>query len=159
MTPAIRAFLPPDLVLARFALATGIPLSELAGPSTTRDITWQRHTAMWAVRHLSSASLAQIGALLQRDAKSVENGINRVADRLGHEADYRDMMQALLDAITQPEVVQPAFEVGVSLPRLMAAGVLSDPAISDADAIQAVTTLLRAATLPTASVPAPPKGF
>lgn len=139
-------FLPPDLVLARFSAATGIPVAELSGPATTRAITWQRHVAMWILRQLTSASLSQIGAILGRDPKSVENGIGRVADRLATDSEAPGMMQQLVRAIVEADQAPaqpPEIAPSVSMVRQMAAAVLTDPFIANDDAIQAAITLLR----------------
>lgn len=149
-----RAFLPPEVVLTRFAAETGIPMAELVGPASTRDIMWQRSCAMYALRHLTSATMAQIGAMFERDRKVAEIGVDRVAQRLADEPDYRAMMQRLLAAIAPVAPTEPVTQPGVSLERLMAAAVLRDPLICAEDAIPAAITLLR----PEGGT-ATPKGF
>lgn len=145
MMPSIPAFLPADLVLSRFVAKTGTPMADLIGRDQTRDISRRRQEAMWCLRQLTSASLVQIGGMLGgRDAGTVDNGVGRVAKYAEAEPHYARMLADLRDAISNAPPDAKAEHLG--LLRAMAAGILADHRLSNADACEAVLKLLRGDT-------------
>ncbi len=136
-----QKFLAPDLVLRRFAVQTGAPIADLQGTAQTRYISRLRHEAAWLLRHLTVASMAQIGELLGgRSPATIDEGIDRVTMRAADEPDYRQRLADLRKAI----IAAPARDGG-SVRVAAAMGVLADQTLSDADARQAALILLRSA--------------
>lgn len=132
-------FLMPELVLRRFALQTGVPIAELESAAQTRNISRLRHEAAWLLRHLTVASMAQIGDLLGgRSHATIDEGIDRVTLRAINEPAYRERLDDLQKAI----ISAPASDGG-SVRVTAAMGVLADRMLSDADARQAALILLR----------------
>jgi chromosomal replication initiator protein len=83
-------------VLMRTAQLSGASLNDLRSDRRARSIAYPRFAAMWAVRHLTSYSLPQIGrALGGRDHTTIMHGI-RQADRL---RESNPAFRALTDAL------------------------------------------------------------
>lgn len=136
-----RTFMPAEQVIDRFATLTGTPLVDLRGPAQTKEISRRRQECMWLLRHLTTASLAQIGMLLGgRDATTVDAGLDRVSLRALNEPDYRQALSDLRKAVVVPVSVAA---VGIDPMKLaMAIGLLADPLLGDADARQGALIVL-----------------
>ena len=134
---ALPVFLPPDLVLARFVEATGAPMAELKSTAQTREISRLRQECMWLLRQATTATMAQIGAMLGgRNKMTVDEGVDRVALRAAQEPDYRARLNRLLGVVRGAPAVSPTVSVTAAL------GVLHDASLSDADARAAAAVLL-----------------
>lgn len=134
-----QKFLAPDMVLRRFAVQTGVPIAELRSAAQTRYISRLRQEAAWLLRHLTVASMAQIGELLGgRSPATIDEGIDRVTTRVADDPEYRQRLADLRKMI----VAAPVSDVG-SVRVTAAMGVLADRTLSDADARQAALILLR----------------
>lgn len=136
-----RVFLAPEVILDRFAEISGAPIVELAGRACTREISRLRQEAIWLMRRLSTSSLAHIGRLLGgRNMATIDEALDTVALRAArdqHYAEYLTRLEARVVAVPKP--------AGTTDPRTLAAmvrGVLSDGALSDADARRAALQLL-----------------
>lgn len=132
-----RVFLPAEVVLARFSDITGAPLVELAGQARTREISRLRQEAIWVMRRLSTASLAQIGRLLGgRNMATIDEALDIVAVRSAREEHYREYLVRIETRITASETDRTA-----TLEERLRA-VLDDPGLTDTDARRAALALL-----------------
>lgn len=134
-----QQFMAPDMVLRHFSAQTGVPIAELQSAAQTRYISRLRQEAAWLLRHLTVASMAQIGELLGgRSPATIDEGIDRVTMRAADEPYYRQRLAYLRTVI----IAAPASDAG-SIRVTAAMGVLADRTLSDADARQAALILLR----------------
>lgn len=141
MTPSLRVFLPPDLVLERFIHRTGTPLELLVGRDQTREISRRRQELMWLLRQLTTASARQIGLMLgERTSATVDEAVDRISMRAANEPPYRNALADLREAIARP--VQEHRSERLDLLRAMALGILIDPGLSHADACEGALNLL-----------------
>ncbi len=139
---SLPAFLPPDLVIERFISRTGTSLVLLAGRDQTRDISRCRQELMWLLRQLTTASTRQIGAMLgERTSATVDEAVDRISMRAASDPDYRRALSDLHVAVAQPQPEHRSDRL--DLLRAMAAGLLCDHRLSDADACEGVLNLLR----------------
>jgi hypothetical protein len=100
----------PDVVLSAYCQMRGIGREVLIGQGKAPAMVWPRHEAVWLLRHLTGLSLAQLGEVFgQRDPTTMMNSVNRVADRIAEDSDYRVAMLQLLEAVASYET---AGEVG-----------------------------------------------
>lgn len=138
-----RVFLPVGQVIERFVTQSGTPMEELRGPAQTKEISRRRQELMWLLRHLTTSTMAQIGAQVGgRTAATVDEGIDRISMRALNDATYRQFLADLRDAIAMPvaEAAAPRADVR----RIMAVGLLADVNLSDADARKGALMVLRA---------------
>jgi hypothetical protein len=80
------------------AVAAGfdVPVAALRGPRRDRDVVRPRHIAMYLMRELTGASLAEIGAELGgRDHSTVLHGHRRIATALQHDTRLRAQVEAV----------------------------------------------------------------
>ena len=142
---APAAFLPPAAVLDCYCALIPVPAQELRSQVQTHPITRLRHEAMWMVRNLSSATIAEIGRLFGgRHQSSVSEALDAVADRIAADEAYRLRMRHL-----RGEVVLWLGSAGgvPSANRIAAAiGVLADTSLSAQDRCTTALTLLRSAS-------------
>ena len=69
----------------RAAIATGVPVADLRGPSQTRHICWTRFAIMEAMRDRGMSTPA-IGRLFDRDHTTVLNGLRKAEELRGNPA-------------------------------------------------------------------------
>jgi hypothetical protein len=85
----------PEAVLRAVARCWGVAAADLAGKRRDRETVVPRQVAMFLMRDLTGASLAEIGALLGgRDHSTVLHGCERVAGQLGHDEALRRLVEA-----------------------------------------------------------------
>jgi len=77
----------------RAAIATGIPVSELVGPSRTRHICWTRFAIMEAMRERGMSTPA-IGRLFRRHHTSIVSGL-RQAEKLRGNPAFENIRSAI----------------------------------------------------------------
>lgn len=136
-------FLAPEVVLGRFIQETGAPIDEICGCQTTREITRLRHEAMWLLRMLTSAGLAQIGEMFGRSSATVDEAIDKITRRATTDDDYRRRLASLRETIVQgarQRIDDPAGSEWIGI--VAAAHVLGDETLSDTEARHAARVLL-----------------
>jgi chromosomal replication initiator protein len=72
----------PDEIIDETAHHFGLERAEVVGPSRRAPIVLGRHVAMFAIRERTTASLCDIGRLMNRDHKSVLHGVRKVRELL-----------------------------------------------------------------------------
>lgn len=145
-----RHHLRPERVIEGFANHCRMDVALLRNNGDkSRALSTTRRQLMWLLRDLTPASLESIGALLGgRDGSTVWEGIQNVADRMVTDDEFRSQMRAAREACilwaTDPLAPRPNIGDGRSIfARVIAAqGVLSDAALSDADARHAARSIL-----------------
>ncbi len=138
-----QCYHPPIDVLEAYCRITGIAAHEICGPTRTRPITQRRHEAMYLLRYLTSQSMAGIGLLLGgRDLATVHAGIANVADAMTTNAMVADRIRHIARMIRQRLEGTGPVQTPSAITRAAVVGVLSDAAISDADARIAALQLL-----------------
>lgn len=139
--------LSPDLVVARYAAITRTPPDFLTGRDRTREISRRRDELLWLLRHITPASFNDIAIMFGRDASTVNEAVARVSDRIAEDAGCRTRIRDLRDQILQAHpVAGQTSPVTGDVAVIAALGVLTDAALSDADARIAAVTLLGGAS-------------
>lgn len=152
-----RHFLRPERVIEGFCNFHRIEVSFLrqnAMQDRSRTLSPLRQQLMWLLRDLTPASQDTIGKLLGgRDQSTVWEGIEKVADRMALDVEFRDQMRiaraACIRWATDPLSAPPAHigdGRGIVARVIAAQGVLADAALSDADARHAARCILSGLT-------------
>ena len=112
--------LDPEVVLTAYCQMRGIGRDVLIGQGKAPAMVWPRHEAVWLLRHLTGLSLAQLGEVFgQRDPTTMKNSVNRVADRIAEDNDYRVAMLDLLEAVSSYQTAEEvrALDAATSIVR------------------------------------------
>lgn len=150
-----RHFLRPDRVIEGFCQHLRLDVAALRqNDDKSRTLSPLRQQLMWLLRDLTPASLETIGALLGgRNGSTVREAVEKVADQINENVDFRDKMRmaraACIRWATDPLSPPPA-SVGDGrglIARVMTTlAVLTDDNLSDADARQAARSILSGLT-------------
>lgn len=63
------------LVIARVAAEYGVTADDIMGDVRSRNISWARHAAFYAVKAATGASLLRLGRIFNRDHSTILHGI------------------------------------------------------------------------------------
>lgn len=93
-------------VIRLAALQSGLPAKALTDPQRTFAITRPRHRAMWVLRQVRpDLSTTQIGRIFGgRDHTTVLNALARHAERMAADPAERVLTEALVAAVSNPEI-------------------------------------------------------
>lgn len=80
--------------IERASAVTGIPVSDLRGPSRVRDICLIRWAAMAAMRS-KGMTYPAIGRAMHRDHTTVINGVRQAGRYAARDAEYAQFVDAL----------------------------------------------------------------
>ena len=93
-----------DIIVARVAAAWKVKAVDLASKKRARGVVVPRQVAMFLLRGLLEMSLAKIGRVLGgRDHSTVIHSIRKVEARMRREPEFRQRVEALQDAIENPQ--------------------------------------------------------
>lgn len=150
-----RHFLRPDRVIEGFCQHLRTDAAALRqNDDKSRSLSPLRQQLMWLLRDLTPASLETIGVILGgRNGSTVREAVEKVADRIATDVEFREQMQATRRACirwaTDP-LSPPPSNIGDGrsiFARVIAAQhVLTDADLSDADARQAARSILSGLT-------------
>ncbi len=87
--------IPANLIVQAVCAYHGIAFADLTGAGRAPQICWPRHELIYMLRGNAGLSLNEIGRLVERDGKTVQNSLNQVTSRLADDPEYRDRVQRL----------------------------------------------------------------
>lgn len=134
---------PADEVITAFlSLRQASHEQVILSQSSIAPLARARHELMWLLRDLTHMTLTEIGvAIGGRDPTTVRHGIDRVADRIATNEPFRREMLFLRTKILQ---VTGAKGLPPDLCLTAVRSILSNGALSDADARQAAVQMIEA---------------
>ena len=144
MPPPMKQTRPAQAIVAAYLTLRETNAEDLIhGRSAARALSRARQELMWLLRDLTHLSPVAIGQLMGgRDEATVRHGIDRVSDLLAHDDSYRQQLLAVRRAILDH---RPAAAMAPDLCLTAVRSVLSNPALTDAEARKAALQLMEAA--------------
>lgn len=137
-------------LLQIYADIAAIPVADLTGYAMTPEINKSRNEAVWTINRLNPGPLADLGRVFGgRSVKAIDNALDSVAIRITSDQAYAERLSRVLADMRAALSPVPAMSDSTRLTA--AAGVLSDPNLTDADARLAALQLLRPGATPGAA--------
>ena len=99
LVPASEVHISVELILEITAQVSGYTVDQLVSASRKRALVQYRQIAMHLARDMTSHSLAELGALFDRDHTTVMHAVNKSEERLAERADFYDRYRSIQKAI------------------------------------------------------------
>jgi chromosomal replication initiator protein len=94
-----RQRLNPGSIVEIVAGHYGIPVTAIKGKSRTKDMVLPRQVAMYLIRNETSASLVEIGHLLDRDHTTIMHGITKIEKDLASDSGLRSQLMSIRELL------------------------------------------------------------
>ena len=99
LVPASEVHISVELILEVTAEVSGYTVDQLVSASRKRALVQYRQIAMHLARDMTSHSLAELGALFDRDHTTVMHAVTKSEARLAERADFYDRYRSIQKAI------------------------------------------------------------
>ncbi len=90
----------PEYIIEKIASYYNITTEEIAGKSKIKNTALARQISMYLMRKLTSLTLEEIGAVLNRDHSTVLHAIRRIEDNISNSPEFADVIRDITANIT-----------------------------------------------------------